>query len=107
MRAPPELSSNPDLGRPGGKAVSCKGDPGPSNLNGQEPGQEPGRQHPGGTAVPVRPWRYPPGHGLWLVRQVADDISVVTGPAGSTVTVVFAPVLSDAPGGFAGPEPAR
>jgi hypothetical protein len=48
-----------------------------------------------------------PGHGLWLVGQVTDDISVVTGPAGSTVTVVFAPVLSDVPGGFAGPEPAR
>ena len=43
------------------------------------------------------PWPYEPGHGLWLVRQVADHISVHHGPAGSQVTVVFTMLGSDIP----------
>ena len=31
----------------------------------------------------------PPGHGLWLVRQVADRISIVSGPGGTRVMVAF------------------
>jgi len=31
----------------------------------------------------------PPGHGLWLVRQVADRMSMVSGPGGTRVMVAF------------------
>jgi anti-sigma regulatory factor (Ser/Thr protein kinase) len=30
-----------------------------------------------------------PGHGLWLVRQVADRMSMVSGPGGTRVVVAF------------------
>jgi anti-sigma regulatory factor (Ser/Thr protein kinase) len=30
-----------------------------------------------------------PGHGLWLVRQVADRMSVVSGPRGTRVRIAF------------------
>jgi anti-sigma regulatory factor (Ser/Thr protein kinase) len=30
-----------------------------------------------------------PGHGLWLVRQVADRMSMASGPGGTRVRVVF------------------
>ena len=35
--------------------------------------------------VPATPlqWRIDPGHGLWLVRRVADETSVQSGPAGT------------------------
>ena len=48
-----------------------------------------------GTAARTSPWPYEPGHGLWLVRQVADHISVTCGPAGSQVTVAFTMLRSD------------
>ena len=35
-------------------------------------------------------WPYPHGHGLWLARQVADEMSVTSGPGGTCATVVFA-----------------
>lgn len=31
----------------------------------------------------------PPGHGLWLVRQVADRVHVMSGPGGTRVRVAF------------------
>lgn len=42
------------------------------------------------------PWLCQPGHGLWLVQQAADRVSVVTGPAGSKVTAVFSLPLPQA-----------
>jgi anti-sigma regulatory factor (Ser/Thr protein kinase) len=39
---------------------------------------------------PAARWPYTRGHGLWLVRQVADRMVVSSGPAGTRVTVVFA-----------------
>jgi anti-sigma regulatory factor (Ser/Thr protein kinase) len=36
------------------------------------------------------PWRSEHGHGLWLVGEVADQLSVDHGPAGTTATVAFA-----------------
>lgn len=30
-----------------------------------------------------------PTHGLWLVRLVTDQVSVVSGPGGTCATVVF------------------
>jgi len=47
----------------------------------------------GGDAGPGRNeadrWPFLPGHGLWLVRLVADQISVFSGPGGTRATVVF------------------
>lgn len=41
------------------------------------------------TADPVS-WQPGPGHGLWLVGQVADKLTIERGPAGVTATVTFA-----------------
>lgn len=36
------------------------------------------------------PWPVQPGHGLWIVRNVADEMTVASSPAdGSHVTAVF------------------
>lgn len=35
------------------------------------------------------PWPYQPGHGLWLVRQAADNFTAMTGLDGSQVTASF------------------
>jgi anti-sigma regulatory factor (Ser/Thr protein kinase) len=47
---------------------------------------------PGGPdgGDPASRWPYLPGHGLWLVRQVADQMHASSGPGGTRVTVVFA-----------------
>jgi anti-sigma regulatory factor (Ser/Thr protein kinase) len=42
---------------------------------------------PGGNVADR--WPFLPGHGLWLVRLVADQISVFSGPDGTCATVVF------------------
>jgi len=41
------------------------------------------------TAVAVQPWLFKPGHGLWLVRSLADDLAVAPSPVGSRVMAVF------------------
>jgi anti-sigma regulatory factor (Ser/Thr protein kinase) len=74
-------------------------DPGPDAHGAPVAGATPERPRPGG-GVPVRPWPYEPGHGLWLVSQVADRVDVVSGPAGSKVTVAFALVPGNVPGGL-------
>lgn len=38
-----------------------------------------------GTAA----WPVEHGHGLWLVRKIADRVQIVVGPAGSVVSVAF------------------
>jgi anti-sigma regulatory factor (Ser/Thr protein kinase) len=47
-----------------------------------------------GTGAPgldtARPWPLQPGHGLWLVAGIADQVNFVPGRAGSEVTVMFA-----------------
>lgn len=35
------------------------------------------------------PWPLRKGHGLWLVREVADEITASSGPHGSQVTIRF------------------
>jgi len=42
-----------------------------------------------GNTVAVRQWLIRPGHGLWLVRDLADHLSIMSGPAGSEVTAMF------------------
>ena len=36
------------------------------------------------------PWPYLDGHGLWVVRKVADRMEVWTGPRGTRASVTFA-----------------
>ena len=56
-------------------------DPGPSVRD--------GRAADGlGTAV-TAPWPAEQGHGLWLVRKVADHLRVTSGPHGSLIIAVF------------------
>jgi len=42
------------------------------------------------AGVAGRPWPFQPSHGLWLVRIVADHLTIAPGPTGSLVTAVFA-----------------
>jgi anti-sigma regulatory factor (Ser/Thr protein kinase) len=43
-----------------------------------------------GSAGAGWPWPLRHGHGLWLVRNTADHVSVVSGLGGTEVTAVFA-----------------
>jgi anti-sigma regulatory factor (Ser/Thr protein kinase) len=79
-------------------------DGGPASLNGQAGtvGLD-GQDIPGGGADGEWPFR--PGHGLWVVRQVSDQMSVWRGPGGPVVTAAFALPAAGArpaPGGGAG-----
>jgi anti-sigma regulatory factor (Ser/Thr protein kinase) len=59
----------------------------------QDAGREPrgGRSSAGDAGADAAAgWPYAQGHGLWLVRLLADQMSVVSGPAGTCVTVRFA-----------------
>jgi anti-sigma regulatory factor (Ser/Thr protein kinase) len=85
----------------GGELVCRVSDPGPASRNGHAPGAKPRGQQPADFIAPAQSWPYQPGHGLWLVRQAADHISVISSPAGSKVTAVFALVPSDVAGDFA------
>lgn len=62
-------------------------DPGPANSG--LPRNSTLRSQRPGAAARTPPWPYEPGHGLWLVRRIADHISVHCSPAGSQVTVAF------------------
>jgi anti-sigma regulatory factor (Ser/Thr protein kinase) len=42
-----------------------------------------------GSDCAAGPWPYLPGHGLWLVREVAHQMTVADLPAGSQVTAAF------------------
>jgi anti-anti-sigma factor len=47
-------------------------------------------QPAGSHGDPAAQWRTEPGHGLSLVRQVADQASLTSGPAGTLATISFA-----------------
>jgi serine/threonine-protein kinase RsbW len=49
-----------------------------------------------GAAVVTPQWGTVPGHGLWLVRQIADEATWCSAADGTTATVSFA--LADPPG---------
>jgi anti-anti-sigma factor len=54
-------------------------------------GTEESSRDPGARSVPGTPtWRIEPGHGLWLVRQLADQTSLHPGIGGSAATISFA-----------------
>jgi anti-sigma regulatory factor (Ser/Thr protein kinase) len=46
-------------------------------------------------------WQAVPGHGLWVVRQVADQLQVRSGPDGTRATATFG--LPAGPAGHASP----
>lgn len=47
-------------------------------------------------------WPVQRGHGLWLVRQVCNEVSYSSGPGGSRITAVFALPAARAPGSRTG-----
>ncbi len=71
---------------PGGAGPGGAG-PGGAGPGGAGPGGADGYPRRGGA---VTTWPVQPGHGLWLVQNVADRVSVAASPRGSEVTVVFA-----------------
>jgi anti-sigma regulatory factor (Ser/Thr protein kinase) len=42
------------------------------------------------SAETANPWSAADGHGLWLVRQVADHLDLRSGPRGTRAVVTFA-----------------
>jgi anti-sigma regulatory factor (Ser/Thr protein kinase) len=54
-------------------------------------GGAPGRDGRADAGDPVKdPWPALDGHGLWLVRQVADRLELLSGPRGTRALVIFA-----------------
>jgi anti-sigma regulatory factor (Ser/Thr protein kinase) len=45
--------------------------------------------HADGTGHSPPPWPSPEGHGLWLVRQVADQLSILPRDGEYQVTALF------------------
>jgi anti-sigma regulatory factor (Ser/Thr protein kinase) len=52
----------------------------------------PANESQDGAAVPVTWWPAGRGHGLWVVRQVSDQVGVDHGPGGTVVTIAFTTV---------------
>jgi anti-sigma regulatory factor (Ser/Thr protein kinase) len=65
-------------------------DAGPLGPPGQHRRARGGGQQAAGTGeADCRAWPLQPGHGLWLTRELADQMNVTAGPGGSRVTAVF------------------
>jgi len=83
--------AGPGSAGPGGAGPGSAGPggagPGGAGSGGAGPGGADGYPRRGGA---VTTWPVQPGHGLWLVQNVADRVSVAASPRGSEVTVVFA-----------------
>jgi anti-sigma regulatory factor (Ser/Thr protein kinase) len=69
------------------RALRCQVDDGDPSPSGRMVGEVGGTDVPG--QGPEKPWLSLPGHGLWVVRQVADQMRIVTGPRGTRATIVF------------------
>ena len=71
--------------------LSCEivdaGPVGAGRPSGPSPG---GAGRPTGPSEAADPWPAADGHGLWLVRQVADQLDVRSGPRGTRAVVTFA-----------------
>jgi anti-sigma regulatory factor (Ser/Thr protein kinase) len=67
-------------------ALHCQVNDGGSSAAGTQAG-------PGGNMADR--WPFLQGHGLWLVRLVADQISVFSGPGGTRAAIVFFPAGQD------------
>jgi anti-sigma regulatory factor (Ser/Thr protein kinase) len=68
-------------GRPTGPSDSS---PGPSDSSAGP------SDSPPGPSEAVDPWPAADGHGLWLVRQVADQLDLRSGPHGTRAMAIFA-----------------
>ncbi|MGH3150682.1 MAG: hypothetical protein ACRDOB_08135, partial [Streptosporangiaceae bacterium] len=71
-------------------------DAGPAPGNGAGPAGRHDADQTGATPTgatsfsgAIAAWRAAPGHGLWVVQQVADRMQVLPGPQGSRVSVTF------------------
>jgi anti-sigma regulatory factor (Ser/Thr protein kinase) len=65
--------------------------PGPSDSPPGPSDSPPGpSDSPPGPSEAADPWPAAAGHGLWLVRQVADQLDLRSGPRGTRVMVIFA-----------------
>jgi anti-sigma regulatory factor (Ser/Thr protein kinase) len=85
--------SAPSPGRAGRPTPSPDGagHPTPSPDGAGHPTPSPGRAgHPTGPSEAADPWPTTDGHGLWLVRQVADRLDLRSGPRGTQAVVTFA-----------------
>jgi serine/threonine-protein kinase RsbW len=47
-------------------------------------------------------WPVRQGHGLWIVREVADEVAISSGPAGSAITAVFTSTVGQTAEGAGG-----
>jgi anti-sigma regulatory factor (Ser/Thr protein kinase) len=52
-------------------------------------GRDEAADQPAPPADGAPPWRAEHGHGLWLVREIADQVGIGHGPSGTTATVRF------------------
>ena len=66
-----------------GAPVAADAAPRPSGESGESAESSESRH-------PAAQWRTEPGHGLSLVRQVADQASLISGPDGTLATISFA-----------------
>jgi anti-sigma regulatory factor (Ser/Thr protein kinase) len=71
-------------------ALSCE------VIDGGPPGTT-GPSGTGGSPAVADPWPAATGHGLWLVRQVADRLDLRSGPRGTRAVVTFALPLPENP----------
>jgi anti-sigma regulatory factor (Ser/Thr protein kinase) len=69
------------------RALRCQVDDGDPSPSGRLVGEADGADIP--DQGPEKPWLSRPGHGLWVARQVADQMRIVTGPRGTRATIVF------------------
>jgi anti-sigma regulatory factor (Ser/Thr protein kinase) len=67
-----------DAGTPAAGADG--GGPGPGS---------PGPGSPGAGSPGAAPWPVEHGHGLWLVREIADQVSLESGTSGTVAVVIF------------------
>ena len=75
-------------------ALSCEVfDSGPADA-GDPPGPSEAFGPPGPSEA-ADPWPAADGHGLWLVRQVADQLDLRSGPRGTRAIVTFARPLPE------------
>ena len=71
-------------------ALNCEiADSGPVGA-GRPTGPSPGAGRPSVPSEAAAPWPAADGHGLWLVRQVADQLDLRSGPRGTRAVVTFA-----------------
>ena len=70
--------------------ISDDGAPLPADAAPQPSGETSESAESGETRHPAAQWRTEPGHGLSLVRQVADRASLISGQDGTLATISFA-----------------